>query len=83
MEHECPGWVNVQGKDPQTGVTVDRFGCSTLTWANRIALEQSKHLLELGAAIESFRNEMVKSNNLALQLQAHDLGLLPKNGREV
>jgi hypothetical protein len=51
----------VRGNNPQTGESVDEWGCS-LTWLPTLLIEGSQQTRQAGAAIESFRNEMVKEN---------------------
>lgn len=54
----CQRWINVQGMNPQTGETVNQWNC-TDNWMPMLLIENSKKLNEVGAAIESFRNETV------------------------
>lgn len=63
----CRFWVHVQGKNPQTGETVNNSDCS-IAWMPVLMIENSKVNRESGAAIESFRNEMVKTNATSMQL---------------
>jgi hypothetical protein len=55
----------VQGKNPQTGETVSNGDCA-FCWTPVLLIENSKVNRETGAAIESFRNEMVKGNEQIL-----------------
>jgi len=65
--HACRFWVYVHGKDPQTGTDIKNGDCAH-AWTPVLLIENSKMQRETGAAVESFRNEMVKANqsNLAL-----------------
>jgi hypothetical protein len=63
----CKFWINVQGRHPQSGETVNSWDCSFI-WAPVLMIENSKVNRETGAAIESFRNEMVKANEASRQL---------------
>lgn len=58
----CPKWINVQGNHPQTGETVNQWDCAD-TWVPILLVENSQQQRQTSAAIGSFRNEMVKSNN--------------------
>jgi len=57
----CKFWVNVAGLNPQTGESINAGDCC-LNWMPMLMIENTKINRETGAAIESFRNEMVKSN---------------------
>lgn len=53
--------MQVRGKHPQSGEEIDEWGCS-IVWTPFLLIENSKLQRETGAAVESFRNEMVQSN---------------------
>lgn len=63
----CRFWINVQGTSPQTGEVVNHYDCS-MAWMPVLMIENSKVNRETGAAVESFRNEMVKSNEINAQI---------------
>ena len=54
----CRFWVNVQGKNPQTGEVVNNGDCA-MAWMPVLLIENSKVNRETGAAVESMRNESV------------------------
>lgn len=58
---ECAWFMKVQGMNPNTGKEVDEYGCS-MAWLPVLMIENSQQQRQTGAAVESFRNEMVKSN---------------------
>ncbi len=58
-------WVHMLGTHPQTGHAVDQFDCS-MRWLPVLLIEGSQQTRQTGAAIESFRNEMVRQNELLL-----------------
>lgn len=64
---KCRFWVHVIGKDPQTGKEIDNGDCA-MAWTPILLIENSKVNRETGAAVESFRNEMVKANETSQQL---------------
>lgn len=66
---QCAWFMQLRGVHPQTGEPIDEWGCST-TWLPLLMIENSKEQRQTGAAIESFRNEMVAANELNLQIQA-------------
>jgi hypothetical protein len=53
----------LQGNNPQTGQQVQEWGCS-IAWIPLLLVENSKHIMNTQAATESFRNDMVKSQNV-------------------
>tara|TARA_R100001086_G_C11679478_1_gene215306 strand:- start:103 stop:492 length:390 start_codon:yes stop_codon:yes gene_type:complete len=60
----------LQGKNPMTGADVHEWGCS-IAWIPLLLVENSSQSAKTTAATESFRNEMVKSNNVMTAVLAH------------
>ena len=58
---ECAWFMKIRGHNPNTGEDVDDWGCS-MAWLPILMIENSSQQRQTGAAVESFRNEMVKSN---------------------
>lgn len=74
----CPKWINIVGVDPQTGESVNQWDCAD-TWIPKLMIENSQMQRQTGAAVESFRNEMVKSQEVGLKvLMATAQGIQPK-----
>ncbi len=69
--HKCPLWVQLRGKNPQSNEDVDRWGCS-LAFLPMLIIEGAQQTRQAGAAIESFRNEMVDANHRTAALMAAD-----------
>lgn len=65
--HKCPLWIQVRGKNPQTDSEVDHWACS-FAWMPMLLIENSQMQRQTGASVDSFRNEMVKSNQATLML---------------
>ncbi len=61
----CPKWIQVIGHNPNTGEQMNEWACAD-TWLPVLMIENSQMQRQTGAAVESFRNEMVKSNNQLL-----------------
>ena len=59
---DCAWFIKVVGNDANTGKQIDEYGCS-IAWLPMLMIENSQQQRSTGAAIESFRNEMVKSNH--------------------
>lgn len=58
---KCSWMTQVRGHNPNTGKEVDEWGCA-ISWLPLMLIENSQMQRQTGAAVESFRNEMVKSN---------------------
>ena len=58
MENKCEWYTHIIGTDPQTGASVDKFGCA-VTFLPMLLIENSQQQRSTGAAVESFRNEVV------------------------
>jgi hypothetical protein len=61
IKHQCVWYNMLQGKNPQTGLDVQEWGCS-IAWIPLLLVENSRQTMQVQAATESFRNEMVDSN---------------------
>ncbi len=59
--HACRFWVKVAGKDPQSSKEFEHWDCAH-AWMPVLMIENSQMQRQTGAAVESFRNEMVKAN---------------------
>lgn len=67
-QFECAWFMQVRGTDNNTGKEVDDWGCA-VPWLPVLLIENSNQQRQTGAAVESFRNEVVKENNRLQQLQ--------------
>ena len=63
----CPWWIQLRGKHPQSDQPVDHWDCS-LAWMPLLLIENSQMQRQTGAAVESFRNEMVRANEVSRDL---------------
>jgi hypothetical protein len=55
----CPLYVQVRGRDTNTGREVDHWGCS-FSFLPMMLIENTGQQRQTGAAIESLRNEVVR-----------------------
>lgn len=62
-ELDCAWFTQLRGTNPNTGKEVDEWGCA-VAWLPMLMVENSQQQRQTGAAVESFRNEMVKSNEV-------------------
>ena len=64
---DCAWFIKLDGKDPNTGKDIDEFGCA-VAWMPMLLIENAQQSRQTGAAVESFRNQMVRQNETS-----HDL----------
>jgi len=57
----------VRGTNPNTGEEVDDWGCAQ-AWMPILMIDNSQKQRQTGAAVESFRNEMVKTNEASQRI---------------
>ena len=63
---ECAWFLKISGTNPNTGEALDEWGCS-IAWMPILLIENSQMTRQTGAANESFRNEMVKGNEIMVR----------------
>lgn len=75
---QCSWFTQIRGVNPNTGEPVDEWGCA-ITWMPMLLIENSQQQRSTGSAVESFRNEVVKSNqeNQQLYIQSINQGIIP------
>ena len=66
-QFDCAWFIQIRGKDAQTGEEKDEYGCA-VAYLPFMMIENSMQTRQAGASIDSFRNEMVKSNNETLKM---------------
>tara|TARA_R110000796_G_scaffold176790_1_gene293669 strand:+ start:848 stop:1069 length:222 start_codon:yes stop_codon:yes gene_type:complete len=64
------------GTDPNSGKEVEEYACA-VSWLPTLLIENSQQQRMTGGAVESFRNEMVKSNYTSQEVLKASLGLQP------
>jgi len=72
---KCSWFTQVRGLNPNTGKEVDNWGCA-VAWLPVMLIENSQQQRSTGAAVESFRNEMVKANELLLSTPLQNIKLI-------
>ena len=75
---KCSWFTQMRGTNPNTGEPVDEWGCA-VTWMPVMAVEIAQKSSQTGAAVESFRNEVVKANQQNQQLYVNSIqqGVVP------
>lgn len=86
IEYKCTKYVQLQGSNPNTGQPVNEWSCS-LAWLPILLVENSQQTRQAGAAIESFRNEMVQQNEHLVELSrgrfmGDEADTVPRPGRQ-
>lgn len=74
---KCSWFTQVRGTNPNTGQEVDEWNCA-ITWLPVLLIENSQQQRQTGSAIESFRNEMVKANEVGQQILLETVSKSPK-----
>ncbi len=69
IQLQCAWFTKIRGMNPQSGEEVDEWGCA-VKWMPLLTIENSQQQRQTGAAIESFRNESVKSTDISNKLFA-------------
>ena len=57
---KCSWFTQMRGTNPNTGKEIDEWGCA-MTWLPVLLVENAQQSRQAGAAVESFRNEMVNA----------------------
>lgn len=67
IEMKCAWFTQIRGTNPNTGAEVDEWACA-VAWMPMMAVEIAQKENQTGAAVESFRNEVVRTNSENQQL---------------
>ena len=62
-QFDCAWFMKINGKNPNTGKDVEDWGCA-MAWMPILMIENSQQQRNTGSAVESFRNEMVRNNEV-------------------
>jgi hypothetical protein len=60
-QFDCAWFMKIQGKNPNDGQDIEEWGCA-MSWLPVLLIENAQQSRSTGAAVESFRNEMVAAN---------------------
>lgn len=60
---ECAWFMEIHGTNPNTGEPIKDWGCA-VTWIPMMLIENGRQQHSTASAVESFRNEMVKANEV-------------------
>lgn len=79
IESKCALYTTVRGTHPQTGEEIDQEGCA-MAWMPVLLVENSQQQRQTGAAVESFRNEVVKQQQALSNFPWQEIQALRKIG---
>lgn len=68
--HRCAWFTKLAGADPTTGEQIDEHACA-MAWLPILLVENARVTRGTSAAVESFRNEVVKANDNLPQVLLH------------
>jgi hypothetical protein len=71
---DCSWFIEVKGNHPQTGTDMNEWGCA-MAWMPVMMIENSRQQHSTASAVESFRNEMVKSNDASQRVLLATAGI--------
>lgn len=62
--YRCAWSIELAGRNPNSGEELNERGCA-MAWVPILLIENSQQQRGTAAAVESFRNEVVKANELS------------------
>ena len=65
--YRCAWYAEVHGKKPDSTEVIREWRCA-MNWMPMLTIENSLMQRQTGAAVEDFRNEMVKANQMSQQV---------------
>lgn len=74
---QCAWMTQIRGTNPNTGAEIDEWGCA-MAWMPLLMIENSNMQRQTGAAVESFRNEMVCANETSQKVLLAAAGVTQK-----
>lgn len=74
---DCAWFIEIHGTHPNTGEPLKDWGCA-MAMMPMMLIENAKQQHSTASAVESFRNEMVKSNEMGQQVLLATIQAQPK-----
>ena len=68
-QFDCAWFMKIAGTNPNDGQPTEEWGCA-MAWLPILLIENAQQSRQAGAAVESFRNEMVESNKVSQAIAA-------------
>lgn len=63
--HTCAWWTLVQGKNPQTGLDTNQWGCA-MAWPPILVIESNMVQRQTTATVQELRNDVARSNDVSM-----------------
>lgn len=67
INSRCRKWRQIQGTNPNTGEPLNQWDCVD-GWMPFLTLENTQQVRQVGAAVESFRNEAARTSQVQTAL---------------
>lgn len=64
---DCGWFMKISGTHPNTGEPIEDWNCA-VSWIPIMLIENGRQQHSTASAVESFRNEMVKANEVSQQI---------------
>jgi|SRR5690606_1971680 len=74
-QFDCAWFTQIRGTNPQNGKEIDEYACA-IAWLPVLTIENSQQQRQTGAAVESFRNEMVKANKASQMMLVQSANMM-------
>ena len=68
-QFDCAWFMKIAGTNPNDWQPTEEWGCA-MAWLPVLLIENAQQSRQTGAAVESFRNEMVESNKVSQAIAA-------------
>jgi hypothetical protein len=68
-QFDCAWFMKISGTNPNDGQPTEEWGCA-MAWLPVLLIENAQQSRQTGAAVESFRNEMVEANKVSQTIMA-------------
>lgn len=82
IQFKCNWFTKVEGYDMNSGKHIEEWSCA-ITFIPLLLIENSGMSRQTGAAVESFRNEMVKSNEETQKIFSNMLSMNSDNNTKL
>lgn len=79
---QCHWYTKLMGTNPQTGADMEQWGCA-MRFLPMLSVENSMTNRQVGASVQSLRNEVVKRQDAALKQQDGASKLIHPNSMHV
>lgn len=76
--HRCVWFIRMVGMNPVSGEEMDEYGCA-MAWTPILLVENARTGRGTSAAVESFRNEMVKANEMTKEIVLSGMAIAANN----